>query len=176
MDDSDLLDFAPVPVRARRDGWTPKKQYFFILGIAHGFIPAKAAQILGMTRKSAYELRRKPGAEGFAAAWRAAAARARARRHAARRPSLAQRALHGEWYPHLSEGRLIGWTHRPAGARLIGLARRLDKKVESLPRDAHTAGLEAFHAICPERDSSGEDSRIRRPNCNVPPVSAGLGK
>jgi hypothetical protein len=176
MDDSDLLDFAPVPVRARRDGWTPKKQYFFILGIAHGFIPAKAAQILGMTRKSAYELRRKPGAEGFAAAWRAAAVRARQRRHAARRPSLAQRALHGEWYPRLYQGRLIGWTHRPAGARLMGLARRLDKQAESLPHDTRAAGLEAFHVICPERDSSGEDSRIRRPNCNVPQVSASLGK
>jgi len=176
VDDSDLLNFAPVPVRARVDGWTPKKQYFFILGLAHGFTPAKAAQILGMTRKSAYELRRKPGAEGFAAAWWAAAARARERRQAARRPSLAQRALHGEWYPRLYEGRLIGWTHRPAGARLTGLVKRLDKQAESLPPDTRTAGLDAFHAICSERDSSGEDSRIRRPNCHVPPVSAGLGK
>ncbi|HEV7660450.1 MAG TPA: hypothetical protein VGO55_11455 [Allosphingosinicella sp.] len=32
MDDSDLLAFTPVPVRARADGWTPKNQYFFIPG------------------------------------------------------------------------------------------------------------------------------------------------
>lgn len=177
MDDSDLLNFTPVPVRARRDGWTAKKQYFFILGLAHGFTPAKAAQILGMTRKTAYELGRKPGAEGFAAAWRAATARARERRHAARRATIAQRALHGEWYPRLYEGRLVGWTHRPANARLTGLVKRLDLQAERLPAGTSTSQFAAaFAEIGAERDNSGEDSRIRRPNCHVSPRPAPLGK
>ena len=67
MDDFDLLDFTPVPVRARTRRLDPRRQYFFILGLARGFTPARAAALLGMTRKTAYELRRKPGAEGFAA-------------------------------------------------------------------------------------------------------------
>src|SRR3954463_1116130 len=133
MDDSDLLAFDPVPVRARQDGWTARRQYFFILGIARGFTPAKAAGILGMTRKSAYQLRDRPGAEGFAAAWAGAAARAKARRIAAREASLAERGLHGEWIPRLYRGRLVGWTHRPANARLMGRLKRLDKQIEGLP-------------------------------------------
>jgi hypothetical protein len=170
MDDSDLLAFTPVPVRARADGWTPRRQYFFILGLARGFTPARAAALLGMTRKTAYELRRKPGAEGFVRAWDAAVARARERHMAARGPSLAERALHGEWHPRLYRGRLIGWTHRPANARAMGLLKRLDRQIERLPPGTDAANLDAYlDTLRPERDSSTEDSRIRRHSCHVPP-------
>ncbi|HVQ07393.1 MAG TPA: hypothetical protein VMS43_03055 [Allosphingosinicella sp.] len=170
MDDSDLLAFAPVPVRARAGGWTPKKQYFFILGLARGFTPARAAALLGMTRKTAYELRGKPGAEGFARAWAAAAARARERRIAARRPSLAQRTLHGEWHPRLYRGRVIGWTHRPANARAMGLLKRLDRQVERLPPGTDVTNFDTYmDQLRAERDRSNEDSRIRRHSCHVPP-------
>lgn len=179
MDNSDLLDFTPVPVRARRDGWTAKKQYFFILGLARGFGPGKAAAILGMTRKTAYELCRMPGGESFRAAWRAAVARARERRFAARGPSLAERALHGEWVPRLQRGRLVGWTHRPASMRAMGLLKRLDKAVEKIPFERRGEAMAAFARLCPERDSSDEDSSIRREVCNVPQDAQGaqgLGK
>lgn len=177
MDDSDLLAFTPVPLRHRADGWTPKKQYFFILGLARGFTPARAAAILGMTRKTAYELRNRPGAEGFAAAWAAAVARARERRWAARGPSLAERALHGEWHPRLSRGRLIGWEHRPANARAMGLLKRLDKQVERLPPGTDMANLDAgLDRIRPERDSPDTNQRIRRHSCHVPPAPRGLEK
>jgi hypothetical protein len=170
MDDSDLLDFTPVPLRARADGWTPKKQYFFILGLARGFTPARAASLLGMTRKTAYELRRKPGAEGFARAWAAAVERARQRRIAARGPSLAERALQGEWHPRLSRGRLIGWTHRPADARAMGLLKRLDRQVQRLPQGTDAANFHAcLDQLRAERDSSDEESRIGRHSCHVPP-------
>lgn len=177
MDDSDLLAFAPVPVRARAAGWTPKKQYFFILGLARGFKPARAAGIVGMTRKTAYELRGKPGAEGFAAAWAAAIARARERRIAARGPSLAERALHGEWHPRLYRGRLVGWTHRPANARAMGLLKRLDKQVERLPPGTDMANLDAYlDRIRPERDSPDANPLIGRHSCHVPLTPEGLGK
>lgn len=174
MEDSDLLDFAPVEVRARRDGWTVKRQYFFILGLARGFAPAKAASILGMTRKSAYELRAKPGGEGFAAAWAAAAARAKERRRA-RTASLSERARHGEWFPRFYRGRLIGWEHRGAGDRAMGLLARLDRRVEQHPADA--ADLEAYLAtLPPERDSFGANLATRRKVCHVPPPAPPLGK
>jgi hypothetical protein len=170
MDDSDLLHFTPVPVRFRRDGWTPRRQYFYILALARGFKPEKAAGLLGMTRKSAYELRGKRGAEGFAAAWAAAVARARERRLAARGPSLAQRGLHGEWHPRLHQGRLIGWIHRPANARLMGALERLDRQVERLPPGTDVANYDRFLAsLGPERDNSDKNPRIRRHSCHVPP-------
>jgi hypothetical protein len=170
MDDSDLLDFTPVPLRARADGWTPRKQYFFILGLARGFTPARSAALLGMTRKTAYELRGKPGAEGFARAWAAAVARARERRIAARGPSLAERALHGEWHPRLYRGRVIGWTHRSANARTMGLLKRLDRQIERLPPGTDEANFHVYmDRLRAERDSSNEDSRIRRHSCHVPP-------
>lgn len=176
MDDSDLLAFTPVPVRFRADGWTPRKQYFFILGLARGFTPARAAALLGMTRKTAYELRNKPGAEGFAAAWAAAVARARQRRMAARGPSLAERALHGEWHPRLYRGRLVGWTHRPASMRAMGVLKRLDRQVERLPPGTDVADLGRYlDSLGPERDSPDEDSLIRRRSCHVR-APQGLGK
>lgn len=177
MDDSDLLDFTPVPLRARRDGWTVKKQQFFILGLARGFTVGKAAAILGMSRKTAYELRRMPGAGGFAAAWDAALARARARKQAAKAPSLSDRAMHGEWHPRLLHGRLIGWEHRPANARLIGRLKRLDRQVEKLPPDTDPTALNAYLAMLPpERDNSGGETRIGREDCHVPRFSPPLGK
>ena len=166
MDDSDLLGFTPVPLRGRRDGWTAKRQYFFILGLARGFSAAKAAALLGMTRKTACELRNRPGAEGFAAAWAAAVARARQRRFEAKAPSLAERALHGEWHPQLRQGRLVGWTHRPAGMRLMGVLKRLDKHVAPTADPAH---LDAFlDSLPPKRDTADRNPRIERGLCHVP--------
>ena len=68
-----LPDFTPVPRRRnRRDGWTPERQRGFVAALAEtGSVPA-AARAVGMTPEGAYQLRRQPGAETFAAAWTAA--------------------------------------------------------------------------------------------------------
>src|SRR4051812_31894167 len=63
------LAFAPVPVKPRHDGWTAERQKWFILRLALGGCVTVAARGIGMTRKSAYRLRERPGAESFAAAW-----------------------------------------------------------------------------------------------------------
>jgi len=67
-----FLHFIPVPVRPRRDGWTPALQIRFVIGIARGLSPARAAARLGKSRQSALNLRRHPGGRSFAAAWDAA--------------------------------------------------------------------------------------------------------
>jgi hypothetical protein len=64
-----FLHFIPVPVRPRRDGWTPYLQIRFVIGIARGLSPGKAAARLGKTRQSAIALRRHPEGRSFAAAW-----------------------------------------------------------------------------------------------------------
>jgi hypothetical protein len=61
--------FTPVPLRYRRDGWTPGRQADFLGHLAETGRVAAAAAHVGMTRESAYRLRDKPGAESFAAAW-----------------------------------------------------------------------------------------------------------
>ena len=63
------LDFTPVPVKARHDGWTPARQRGFILRLALIGCVASSATAVGMTRESAYQLRKHPGAAGFVAAW-----------------------------------------------------------------------------------------------------------
>ncbi len=67
-----FLHFIPVPVRPRRGGWTPVLQIRFVIGIARGLSPGKAAARIGMTRQSAQALRRHPEGRSFAAAWDAA--------------------------------------------------------------------------------------------------------
>ncbi len=64
-----FLRFKPVPLKARHDAWSPELQFRFILGLARGVRPEEAARSLGMSRQGAYALRKRPGAEGFAAAW-----------------------------------------------------------------------------------------------------------
>src|SRR5688500_16357126 len=64
--------FYPVPLRARRDGWTVQRQTDFLGYLAETGSVMAAAETVGMSRKAAYALRARPGAESFAAAWDAA--------------------------------------------------------------------------------------------------------
>jgi hypothetical protein len=66
------LAFAPVPVRYRYDGWTPDKQLEFIERLADCGCVEEAAQAVGMSRTTAYGLRRRPDAQAFRLAWDAA--------------------------------------------------------------------------------------------------------
>ena len=61
--------FSPVPVRPRADGWTPARQAAFIAALSLTHCIRSAAARAGMSRESAYRLRRHPGAASFAAAW-----------------------------------------------------------------------------------------------------------
>lgn len=61
--------FHPVPVNARHDGWTVERQADFIGTLAETRSVLAAARAVSMSRESAYRLRRRPGAAGFAAAW-----------------------------------------------------------------------------------------------------------
>ena len=64
--------FHPVPLAPRADGWTPVRQGQFIAWLAHTRSVAAACRKVAMGRESAYRLRKRPGAAGFAAAWDAA--------------------------------------------------------------------------------------------------------
>ena len=64
--------FHPVPVSERADGWTPARQATFVGYLAETRSVIAACRRIGMGRESAYRLRKRPGAAGFAAAWDAA--------------------------------------------------------------------------------------------------------
>jgi hypothetical protein len=64
--------FYPVPTRTRRDGWTVERQADFLGLLAETGSVIGACEAVGISRKSAYRLRARPGAESFAAAWDAA--------------------------------------------------------------------------------------------------------
>ena len=63
------IRFTPVPLKARHDGWTPARQRHFIDRLAATKSVARACREVGMSSVTAYALRRRPGAESFAAAW-----------------------------------------------------------------------------------------------------------
>ncbi len=68
--------WVPVRRRPRHDGWTEEKQRRFIEVLADTGLVGVAAKEVGMTRMSAYRLRRAPHAGAFARAWDLARERA----------------------------------------------------------------------------------------------------
>ena len=88
MTDSPVIVFTPVPLRRRADGWPPELQRRFIVALSQGMTPGEAAASIGRNRQNAYKLRKRAGAESFAAAWDNAVALVRRRRT----PPVARRA------------------------------------------------------------------------------------
>ncbi|MEM8696340.1 MAG: hypothetical protein AAGE05_10005 [Pseudomonadota bacterium] len=135
--------FTPVTVRARRDGWTPERQAEFIGYLAETRCVKRAASKVGMSRESAYRLRRKAGAEGFCAAWDAilgppwsaaqprSASRSYFTSHRAKPKvtleALFRRTAQGTYRPVLRNGRYAGTLHKPDDSALRSLLGRLDR-------------------------------------------------
>lgn len=124
-------DFTPVPLRARHDGWTPERQRTFIHWLAKGLRPGRAAERVGMSRKSAYALRARPGGEGFAAAWDAAVAGARRRKADLRTPGDFARGVEGILHPVRYRGRITAWDRRFDDGALLRLLRRTQRLIEN---------------------------------------------
>lgn len=144
---ADQLAFAPVPVKSRRDGWSPARQRGFIHRLALcGCVPT-AARCVGMSRESAYRLRARPGGESFAAAWDKALGWGEQRAT----DRALERALCGEMRPIFYRGRRVGerLVHdtRLTIAVLERSARR-DRQDPSPPRDP-MAILRAFRGKSP---------------------------
>ena len=123
---SRLPAFLPVPARARSDGWTPLRQAEFIGWLAEtGSVRAAAARD-GMARETAYRLRRRAGAEGFAAAWDAALGTASSgRNEGARkvtRSELERRAFEGMLRPLMRAGPYCGTHWKPDDSALLRLS------------------------------------------------------
>lgn len=116
--------FYPVPTRTRRDGWTIERQADFLGMLAETGSVIGACEAVGMSRKSAYQLRARPGAESFAAAWDAALGGEVRKVTPPARDLLECRPLvrlvtfrgryRGAWY-NAADGALVSRARRPGG-------------------------------------------------------------
>jgi hypothetical protein len=125
--------FYPVPVRTRHNGWTPKRQVDFLGYLAEtGSVSAACARV-GMSRKAAYQLRRRPHAESFAAAWDAALGAP------LRKVTVGDhryRAFEGLMQPVIHGGKYVGVRQKPENSALLGLLARLDRRLAGVDEDA----------------------------------------
>jgi hypothetical protein len=117
----DQLAFTPVPVRPRRDGWSPQCQRAFILRLALCGSPGAAARAVGKTRRSAYRLRAHEGAESFALAWDKAAQWGQD----SRLDFALERAIAGEVRPYYYRGRKCGENIRYSDGLTIAVLKLL---------------------------------------------------
>jgi hypothetical protein len=86
--------------RFRQDGWTPARQLVFLDLLSRTRSVTRAARAAGMSRESAYRLRRRPSASLFAAAWDRALEGHRAinlapRRRVRKKPAFPRLSLEG---------------------------------------------------------------------------------
>ncbi|MBA2919314.1 hypothetical protein GON01_09640 [Sphingomonas sp. MAH-20] len=127
------LAFVPVPLaRARHDGWSAARQRMFIEQLSRIGLVSAAARAVGMSAKSAYALRKRPGAESFAAAWDEAVGLGQFLAQAA----AIHRAVDGEVRPVFYRGRQVGERRVYNDRLLIAVlnAQRL-RKVTPPPKD-----------------------------------------
>ena len=125
-------DFDPVPIRARRDGWTPERQRAFIAALASTLCVDRAAASVGLSRESAYRLRRHSGAASFAAAWRTVMAR---RNLLPTSQQLAwHRAFYGTLKPIVRNGQVVALLHRTDNRAAMALLNRMDQARRSRAR------------------------------------------
>ncbi|WP_326524180.1 hypothetical protein [Sphingomonas sp.] len=164
LDEAPDSPFTPVPViRARHDGWSPERQRRFIAALAHTACVSAAARAVGSTRTSAYRLRARPDAEGFAAAWDAALSDARARRFDA----LFERATVGVLVPRRYRNEYVGSRHFYDNA--AGLAALREPSTPPAPRAKVTKVTKvdectAFASPFTPRDAAAPSTiPVRRP-------------
>jgi len=130
---SSAPDFTPVPLRARRDGWTVERQRAFIAALRKTRSISKAAGAVGMSRKSAYGLRERPGAQSFAAAWDEAFA-ARPPRGPSSVSLLWHRAFYGVTRPIYRGCKQIGTVNKLDNQALLKLYDRFERMERAVER------------------------------------------
>ncbi|WP_374408234.1 hypothetical protein [Pelagerythrobacter sp.] len=136
--------FQPVPLRARRDGWSEVRQCAFLATLYLTGSVTNAARAAGMTRNSAYRLRSRADASSFANAWdyvltppgsgRLVAPKADFRK--VTNDTVFRQAEAGLVQPLLQRGRMAAIRQKPENSALFRLLRRFD----AIDRQALLAG------------------------------------
>ena len=132
-----LPPFVPVPVRARCDGWDAERQGRFIGWLAQTGSVSEAAARVGRSRESAYRLRRRADATGFAAAWDAALAGRSGNRIPAWKVTpddLPTLAFEGAVRVRMHRGRFASVSRQPSDTALLRLLSQYDRALRHCDR------------------------------------------
>jgi hypothetical protein len=115
-------EFTPAPTRKQHAGWTAERQRRFIEHLALTGSVGEACAIANVASSSAYRLRNRAGAEGFARAWDAALSMS-----ATRLAAIAfDRAINGRAERFYKDGELVMERRMPSDYLLTWLLSRLD--------------------------------------------------
>ena len=127
--------FVPVGTRSRKDGWTAWRQAAFLAALAITGSVSAAARRVSMARESAYRLRRREGAESFAAAWDAIAGRGDGARRKVTPDERARRAIEGLIKPVIYRGRHVANARKHDNSGLLRFLAQLDRGQGSALRE-----------------------------------------
>lgn len=141
--------FHPVPVRSRRDGWSPAVQARFLAQLHLTRSVAAAARKVGRSRESAYRLRARPLAQSFARAWDHALGLPQAapdlRRPKVTHFHLLWRLEIGWWRPVICGSRCVRIAQKPDNTALLQLLARYDRIERQLGTSPDERDEDFFH-------------------------------
>lgn len=131
------IPFRPVPVKARRDGWTAERQRGFIDRLCLTGCVALSARAMGKTPQSIYRLRGHAGAGSFCRAWDKALASGQCHMIDV---GIA-RGLVGEPVPVVRNGHVVGERLRTDSRLAMTALKALDRRAaRSRARSARHIG------------------------------------
>ncbi len=140
--------FTEIPATAdlahpkeRHDGWSPDKQVTFLEALARTGNVRAAATYAGLSRESAYKLRRRPDGRAFARAWDAALIHARD----IFQDKLLDKGLNGWSEAVWHQGEEVGTRERWSAPLFLAALARLDKMADGLDMKGHPARAAAEH-------------------------------
>jgi hypothetical protein len=114
--------------RERHDGWSPDRQVAFLEALARTGNVRAAARYAGLSRESAYRLRRRPDARAFARAWDAALIHARD----VFQDELMDKGLNGWREAVWHQGEEVGTRERWSAPLFLAALSRLDKMADGI--------------------------------------------
>jgi hypothetical protein len=142
-------------LRWRTDGWTPERQRAFVVMLSLSGSVKAAAEEVGLSRESAYHLRRKPEGRLFARLWDAARLIARDRLA----DEAMERAMNGTTETIIYHGEEAGHRLRHDNRHLQWTLGRLDREVSRFDERAAPARrvASAFDALADALGSGAEE-------------------
>ncbi len=125
--------------RARHDGWSPDRQVAFLEALVRTGNVRAAARYAGLSRESAYKLRRRPDARAFARAWDAAIIHARD----IFQDELMDKGLNGWSETVWHQGEEAGTRERWSAPLFLAALGRLDRMADGLDVKGNPARMAA---------------------------------
>ena len=158
--------FLPVATRARKNAWTARRQAAFLAALAITGSVSTAARRVSMARETAYRLRRREGAESFAAAWDVILGRGGGARRKVTPDECARRAIEGLIKPTIYRGRHVANARKPDNSGLLRYLAQLDRGQGSALRERERS--QGF-ACCPAVQLPDTGSPSVRPEERLSP-------